>query len=154
VLPIGLAGHFPETVFGKLSGSPWSQFDKLLQTNRRNSKPIQRSVTNVHDQNFGRFCQLSSIKLAFFLKPMLWSCQHSSYLSHDRQFFSDFFRQKYFKNHNIGPRGISWRHPLKQNIVYIRVSSTVYDLRTHFKLWHSNNFEVMAAWWKDHHNSK
>jgi hypothetical protein len=56
---------------------------------------------------FGDFRQFSAKKLAFFSKTnvtiIFWHNLSSFVLSQKRQFFHNFFRQKYFKNHSIGP---------------------------------------------------
>jgi hypothetical protein len=56
---------------------------------------------------FGDFRQFSAKKLAFSQKPMLWSKFLHNLLALLRiknAIFCNFFRRKYFKNHNIGPR--------------------------------------------------
>jgi hypothetical protein len=53
------------------------------------------------------FSQFSAKKLAFFLNTNVminFFSKFSFVLSQKRHFFCKIFRQKYFKNHNIGPR--------------------------------------------------
>jgi hypothetical protein len=59
-----------------------------------------------YDHNLLRFLTIFDEKMAFFLKPMLWSkIFHNLALFwvKNANFFAEFFGENIFKNHNIGP---------------------------------------------------
>jgi hypothetical protein len=56
---------------------------------------------------FSYFCQISAKKWAFFLQNQCYDlifAKTSSSLNKNANIFAKFFRRKYLKNHNIGPR--------------------------------------------------
>jgi hypothetical protein len=59
-----------------------------------------------YDHNFLRFFPIFGEKIGVFLKCQCYDQLFSKFsfvLSQKRQFFCKIFRQKYLKNHNIGP---------------------------------------------------
>jgi hypothetical protein len=76
---------------------------------------------------FCHFSQFSAKKLAFFLNTnvMINFFQKFSFvLSQKRQFFRKIFRQKYLKNHNIGPWspwcGKKWRRQVERGDAHLK----------------------------------
>jgi hypothetical protein len=63
---------------------------------------------------FCDFCPFSAKKLAFFSKTkvMINILHNLAFLSQKRQYFRQKIRQKYLKNHNIGP----WMSQAVKNI--------------------------------------